>query len=206
MRHPYVATVLLLVFSLPGCQVGGCCDARPSARQAQCKENLRTIYGALMKYVSFHGDVPRDKEGKASMVPLDDPSIQKELGIDSSTLRCPADEDPVGPSYLLNPVLSADDLGSDSTTIIACDRIPNHLGTLTQNSLTVVLLGNGFIVVMDLPLEEQGEWRQLFLSGDKRACNVSTRDGSKGHWTSSNIMWYIGEERGYVPNEGSDSM
>jgi hypothetical protein len=201
MRRPYAATVLLLVVGLPGCQLGGCCDARPTARRAQCETNLRTLYDALVKYVSLHKDVPRGNDGKASMDPLDEPSIQKELGIDSSMLRCPADKDSKGPSYLVNPALSVHDLAPDSTTIIACDRLPNHLGAHTHNSLTVVLIGDGAVVVMDLPLEEQEEWRRLFLSGDKRACSVSTKDGSKGHWTSSGIMWYIGEERGYVPNE-----
>jgi hypothetical protein len=54
---------------------------------------------------------------------------------------------------------------------------------------------------MDLPLKEQEEWRRLFLAGDKRACSVSMEDGSKGNWTNSGIMWYVGEEKGYVPNE-----
>ena len=54
---------------------------------------------------------------------------------------------------------------------------------------------------MDLPLKEQEEWRQLFLSGDNRAYIVSASDGVKGNWTSSGIMWYVGQEKGYVPNE-----
>lgn len=196
--HICKTTLLLCTVGIVGCQVGGCCDVRPTARRAQCQTNLRTLYDALVKYVSLHGDVPRGKDRKVSIDPLDDPKIQKEVGIDSSTLRCPADNNSAGPSYVLNPALSVHDLRRDSATVIACDRLPNHLGACTHNSVTVVLIGDGTTVVMDLPLKEQEEWRRLFLSGDKRACSVSMKEGNR---TSSGAMWYVGEEKGYVPNE-----
>jgi len=196
----YRAMALLFMVGIVGCRVGSFgCDARSAARRAQCQANMRMLYDALVKYVSLHGDVPRGNDGRASIDPLDDPKIRKEVGIDASTLRCPADTDSAGPSYLLNPAFSVHDLGSDSTTIIACDRRPNHPGL--HNSDTVVLIGNGATVMMDLPLKEQEEWHRLFLSGDKRACSVSMKGGSKGNWISSDIMWYVGQEKGYVPNE-----
>lgn len=200
---PLCKTALLLcTVGIVGCQIGSFGgDVRSAAREAQCKSNLRTLYDALVKYVSLHGDVPRGKDGKASIEPLDDPKIQKEVGIDSSTLKCPADNNSAGPSYVLNPALSVHDLGTNSATIIACDCLPNHLGARTHNSVTVVLIGDGTTVVMDLPPKEQEDWRRLFLSGDKRACSVSMKDGSKGNWTSSGIMWYVGQEKGCVPNE-----
>jgi hypothetical protein len=172
--------------------VGGCCDARPAARRAQCQANLRTLYDALVKYVSLYGDVPRGNDGKASLDPLHDPTIQREVGIDSLALRCPADENSLSSSYLLNPALSVRDLGHDSATVIACDRLPNHPGS--RNSVAVVLIGDGATVVMDLPLKEQEEWRRLLLSGDKRACSVSMKDGSAHNWTSDGIRWYVGEK------------
>lgn len=198
--RPICKTVLLLLtVGIAGCRVGSFGgDVRSAARRAQCETNLRTLYDALAKYISLHGDVPCGKDGKASIDPLDDPKIQNELGISSSILRCPADNNSTEPSYVLNPTLSAHDLGRDSTTIIACDRLPNHLGADTHNPVTVVLIGDGATLLMDLPLKEQGEWRQLFLSGDKRACSVSMKEENR---TSSGAMWYVGKEKGYVPNE-----
>jgi hypothetical protein len=52
---------------------------------------------------------------------------------------------------------------------------------------------------MDLALKDQEEWRRLFLSGDKRACTISVNDQSN-EWTSIDVRWYIGDERGYVSN------
>lgn len=197
-----LSALLLCTVGIAGCQLSSVDgDVRSAAREAQCKTNLRTLYGALVKYVSLHGDVPRGKDGEASIDPLDDPKVQEEVGIDSSTLRCPADNNSSEPSYVLNPALSVHDLGRDSAIIIACDRLPSHLGARTHNSVTVVLIGDGTTVVMDLPLKEQKDWRRLFLSGDKGACSVSMRDGSKENWTSSGVMWYVGREKGRVPNE-----
>lgn len=199
----YTTILLLCAIGLAGLlfiNFGG--DARPAARRIQCTANLRTLYDALVKHVSLHGDVPRGKDSKASIDPLDNPKAQEEIGIDSSTLRCPADNNSSGPSYVLNPAMSAHDLGSNSATIIACDRLPHHHhGPGAQKSVTVVLIGDGTTVLMFLPLKEQEEWRRLFLSGDERACRVSMKDGSKGNWTSGDIMWYVGHEKGYVPNE-----
>jgi hypothetical protein len=200
VRSMCKATLLLCMVAILGCQLGGCSDARPAARRAQCQDNLRTLYDALVKHTSLYGDVPRGSDGKASIDPLDDPKIQKEVGIDSSTLRCPTDSSSTGPSYMLNRALSVHDLGRDSATVVACDRLPNHLGSRTGNRVAVVLIGDGSTVVMDLPAKEQDEWRRLFLSGDRRACTVSMQDGSKGNWTSSGIVWYVGQEE-YSPNE-----
>lgn len=171
---------------------------RSAARRSQCEANLRTLHAALTKYISLYGDVPRGKDGKASIDPLDDPRIQKEIAVSSSILKCPADKTSTGPSYVLNPALSVCDLGHDSATIIACDRLPNHVSATTGNPVTVVLIGDGTTLLMDLPLEEQEEWRRLFLSGDKRACSVSMKGGNT---TSSGAMWYVGREKGYMPNE-----
>ena len=198
------ATALLLctVGIVGGCQVGSFGgDVRSAAREAQCVKNMEALYDALTRYVSLHGDVPRGKDGKTSIDPLDDAKIQKELSISSSILRCPADRSPMWPSYMLNPALAVHDMGDDSLTIMACDRTPNHIGVRTHNPVTVVLLGNGCRVLMDLPLKEQDEWRRLFLSGDKRACTAAIKRGLKGHWANSDVMWYVGKEKGYVPNE-----
>lgn len=174
---------------------------KPTAERARCQANLGTLYKALVQYVSLHNDVPRGRDGNVSIDPLSNPKIQKDVGIDSSTLRCPADNNATGSSYVLNPAMSVHDLRRDSTTVIACDRLPNHLGEGTHNGRAVVLIGDGTTVMMDLPLKEQEDWRRLFLSGDKRAGSVSMKDGSKGNWTSSGVIWYVGSENGYVPNE-----
>jgi hypothetical protein len=194
--------MLLFTLCIAGCRVGSFhADARPAAKRSQCQANLRMLYDALVKYVSLHGDLPRDKDGQVSIEPLGDLEVQKELGIDCSVLRCPADMNSAGPSYALNPALSVDDLQRDSATVVACDRIANHLGPHTQNNIRVVLIGDGSTLVMDLPLKEQEVWRRLFLTGDKLACTVSVRNGAKGSWASSDIMWYVGQEKGYMPNE-----
>ncbi len=192
----YAVSLLLTV-----CIVGCAGDVRSAAKRTQCVDNLRVLYDALVTYASLEGDLPRDRDGRVSIDPLGDPNVQKDVGIDSSVLKCPADEDSAGPSYVLNPALSVHDLGRDSATVIACDRIPNHVRSGTPNSTRVVLIGDGSRVVMDIPLKEQEEWLRLFLSGDNRACTVSASNGTKGNWTSSGIMWYVGQEKGYVPNE-----
>jgi hypothetical protein len=162
---------------------------------------MRMLYDALVEYVSLHGDLPRGKDGQVSIEPLGDPEVRKEVGLDFSVLRCPADRNSARPSYVLNPALSVDDLRRHSATVVACDRAANHFGPDTHNRIRVVLIGDGSRVVMNLPLKEQEEWRRLFLSGDKLACTVSARDGAAGNWTSNRIMWYIGQEKGYARNE-----
>jgi hypothetical protein len=159
------------------------------------------LYDALGKYITLHGDLPRGKDGEVSIDPLGDPKVQEDVGIDSSVLKCPSDDNSAVSSYVLNPALSVHDLGRDSATVIACDRAPSHISPRTHNSVRVVLIGDGSRVVMDLPMKTQEEWLRLFLSGDKLACTVSARDAAKGNWISCGIMWYIGHEKGYVPNE-----
>ena len=185
-------TLLLFAAVVMSCCVGNCCDARSAARMQQCNTNLSTLYDALVKYISVHGNVPRGKEGQASLDPLNDATIQKELDIAPATLRCPADESSGGSSYLLNPNLSACDLAHDSWTVIAFDRIPRHG---SRSTITLVLTGNGARLSLRLPLEEQEQWRRLVMAGDRRACSPSvTADGD--------IRWYVGEERGYVADDG----
>jgi hypothetical protein len=162
---------------------------------------MKTLYDGLVKYVSLYGDVPRGKDGKASIIPLTEPKIQNAIGIDPSILKCPAIRNPTGPSYVLNPALSIHDFGPDSTTVIACERAPNHHRSHAQNAITVVLIGSRTTVEMALSEKDQEAWRRLFLSGDKRACHISMKDGSTGHWTDADITWFVGQKKGYVPNE-----
>jgi hypothetical protein len=70
LRPIILTSMLLVILGLPSCHVGGCADARPAARRTHCQANLRTLYYALAKYASLHGDVPRGSDGKASLVPL----------------------------------------------------------------------------------------------------------------------------------------
>jgi hypothetical protein len=191
------ATVSLIV----AFEIAGCGDVRSAAREGKCEEDLRTLGDALVKYVSLYGDVPRGKDGKASIIPLTEPKIQNAIGIDSSTLKCPADRNSTGPSYVLNPALSVHDFGPQSTTVIACEHAPNHRRAHVQNAVTVVLIGSRATVEMTLPEEDQEAWRRLFLSGDKRACHISLKDGSTGHWSDDDITWFVGQKKGYVPNE-----
>ena len=190
---------VLLVLTV--CIVGCAGDVRSVARCAQCQNNLRTLYDALVTYVSLHGDLPRGKDGQVSIDPLVDPKVQKEVGIDAAMLTCPADMSSTGPSYMINPNLTVEDLSDKSATVVACDRLPNHSEALSDNDIRLVLIGDGSIVTMNLPLKQQEEWGRLFLSGDKCACTVSARDGSRGNWTSADVMWYVGGEKGYVQNE-----
>lgn len=191
--------LLLCISEIVGCgSIGG--DARSAGREAGCRANLRTLYDGLKKHISLYGDVPRDKDGKASLIPLTEPEAQNAIGIDSSILKCPAERDSTGPSYLLNPALSTHDFGPDSATVIACDRVPNHRGGPGRNGATVVLIGNGTTVVITLPEDDQEAWRRLFLAGDERACRISKKDGSTEPWTDDDITWFVGQERGYVSN------
>ncbi len=205
-KSPRVGSVwkgamLLFTLCVAGCRIGGCGDVRSAAKTFQCEDNMRMLYDALVKYVSLHGDLPRGKDGKVSIEPLGDPEVQKEVGLDSSTLKCPADRNSAKLSHVLNPALSVDDLHRQSATVVACDRAANHFGPHTQNKIRVVLIGDGSRVVMGLPLKQQEEWLRLFLAGDKLACTVTASGGAAGNWTSSRIMWYVGHERGYAPNE-----
>jgi hypothetical protein len=182
IRRTYRAAALLFMVALAGCRVGGCCDVRPTARAAQCRENLNKLFVALQRYVVLHGDLPRDSKGRVSIDRLTDPSIQKELGIDPSVLRCPADEHRNGPSYVLNPVLSVYDLKRASATVIACEAHPNHPGIAVSDDPDVpqsnVLLADGSVHPMVLPEQEREKWIRLFLSGDKRA----SRYPEHGEW------------------------
>ncbi|HWB12537.1 MAG TPA: hypothetical protein VG826_25150 [Pirellulales bacterium] len=194
----WATALLLLLLAFFARDLGIVADARPSAERAQCRANLQAIWKALFDYASLHGDVPRGNDGNASLEPLDDPELQKELGFDSSILRCPTDYRPEGRSYLLNPTLSVRDLAGDSKTIVACDRLPRHRYDRRLKS-TMVLLGDGQTVSMYLSPEDQEEWRRLFLSGDKRACTMSTKDDSS-FWAPVDVLWYVGEKKGYVAN------
>ena len=183
----------LIVFALI---IPGCADVRPVAKAVQCKNNFGKLYEALVTYTTEHRDVPRDMDGRASLEPL-------LLGIDPITAKCPAAKDEKNASYVFNPALTVGDLRPESKTIVACDQLPHHIGMVTGNPVTVVLIGNGKTVNMDLPIKEQEEWRRLFLAGDERAGSISLKEGLKEgteYWHVDDILWYVGPEKGYVPN------
>ena len=187
------AALLLVVLATAACQfgsVGG--DVRGAADRMQCEANLRRLYVGLENYISVYGDLPRGKNGLVSIEILDDPRVRRELGIEFSELRCPADKNPENPSYVLNPALSIQDLGPQSATVIACERIPCHAGV--KHSIRAVLIGDGSTVMMDLPKKEQDVWYRLFSSGNRRACIVTPKDGVKGNWTSCNIIWCLADD------------
>ena len=151
---------------------------------------MRSFYAALLTYASLHGDLPCNDSGEVSIDPLTHAKTQREVGITSSTLICPADHHPAGPSYLLNPALSLSDFGRDSTTVVACDKPPNHSDTETGVSyhsdgtgFSLILIGDGTVRQMALPLKDRERWLRLFLAGDKRASNYP-EDGN----------WYLGTE------------
>lgn len=194
----------LLVFTLcvAGCGLGSFDSDVPSrSEEMQCVKNLQTLHLALQKYVSMYGDLPRGQDGEVSIDPLTDANVQDMVGLDGSVFRCRSDENMTRPSYVLNPALCITDLGSNSATVAACESTPNHGRARMQDRTRIVLIGDGSRVVMNLPQKEQNEWYRLFLLGDKRACTVISRSGAKGNWASSDVMWYVGQPRGYVPNE-----
>jgi len=70
-----LVTVSCVYFASRGCQIGSFGgDVRSVARRVGCTANLHALYDALAKYISVHGDVPRGKDGKASLDPLEDPN------------------------------------------------------------------------------------------------------------------------------------
>jgi hypothetical protein len=151
---------------------------------------------ALVTYATQHRDVPRQKDGRASLDPL--------LG--SLTLQCPAAKDGQHAAYVLNAALTVDDLRPRSKTIVACDQLPHHIGgSITHNPVRMVLVGDGATAMMDLPLKEQEEWWRLFVAGDERAGSKSLREGAnESFWSSKDVLWYVGPEKGYVPNGTSE--
>lgn len=202
-----LVTVVIVVAVLVGVLaflMASTANVRPSARRIQCRQNLKQLYAALVKYAELHGEMPRGRDGKPSIDPLFDPETQRQLGIDDSTLSCPSVVDPVGRSYYLNPSLSADDLEGDPLTIIACDQNPVHsvsgAGAYwdAETGGTLVLLGNGAVVLMDLPPEDQDAWRRLFLAGDERAGVVTTDTAAADDWHRSELKWYVGSEKQYA--------
>ncbi len=194
--------LLLLTLFVASCRFGSFgSDVRSEAKRMKCETNLRTLYSGLASYISLYSDLPRGRDGQVSIDSFTESRVQKKVGIDYSVLRCPADKNSARPSYVLNPALSVTDLGPNSATVIACDRVANHFGAQTHNGIRLVLIGDGSTVRMDLPQKEQEEWYRLFLSGDNLACTVAAKDGAKGNWTSTEIMWYVGKDQGYVPNE-----
>jgi hypothetical protein len=110
---------------------------------------------------------------------LNDLKIQKEVGTDSSVLRCSEDENFNGSSYMFNPALTVSDFAPDSTTVVACDKQPRHPAfSPAESHVSVILLGNGAVRLMYLPTKERERWTRLFLSGDKRA----TKYPEDGNW------------------------
>ena len=163
--------MLLFMVGLVGCHIGSCCNVRPVARRTACEANLKKIGAALEKYVATHGNLPRNNKGQISIIDaLNDPKIQKEVGTDSSVLRCSEDENFNGSSYMFNPALTVSDFAPDSTTVVACDKQPRHPGfSPAESPASVILLGNGAVRIMYLPTKERERSTRLFLSGDKRA-------------------------------------
>jgi len=167
---------------------------KPVADRFHCESNLRELYHALERYISTHGDVPRDASGNASISRLGDPVVQRDIGIASSILRCPADNNPIGPSYLLYPALTIHHFGRDSAVVIACERMPHHPSSGHSGPTRVVLAGDGSTKLMTLPLKEQETWMRLFLSGDDRAARVRMVNGCRYEGTSARIELYTGGE------------
>jgi hypothetical protein len=191
----------LILFALI---IAGCGDGREAARRTYCKNNLFMLHSALVGYVAKYHDVPRDEDGRPSLEPFKDPELCRELGIEALMLECPSCKDEKHASYILNPALTADDLGSDSKVIIACDQRPHHRVISRygkHHPIANVLLGNKLRVSMDLPPKEQEEWRRLFVEGDERAGRISLREGADKSWGSGDVLWYVGPGKGYVPNE-----
>jgi hypothetical protein len=190
----YKAIVLLFMVGLVGCHIGSCCNVRPLARRTACEANLKKIGAALKKYMATHGNLPRNNKGQISIVDvLNDPEIQKEVGADSSVLRCPEDKDFNGSSYMFNPALTISDFASNSTTVVACDKQSRHPGFSPADSpASVILLGNSAVRIMYLSPKERERWTRLFLSGDKRASKYP-EDGN----------WYTGapDQRRPATNE-----
>jgi hypothetical protein len=163
-----------------GCHIGSFSSVRPHARRADCQANLKRIGAALIDYVQRHGQLPHGRNGDASLVDvLQDPQVQKELGISSKVLQCPADTSPVRSSYMFNPTLTANDFRSDSTTVVACDRQPFHPNPScpADSPASVILLGSGAVTTVYLPPKARDRWATLFLEGDPRACTYSA-DGN----------------------------
>ena len=198
----YKTALLVFAVCITSCRLGSFGgDVRSRSKEIQCVRNMRTLYCALVKYISLYGHLPHGQNGQVSIDPLTDTNVQDRVGLEASVLRCPSDGNTTRPSYVLNPALCIADLGPESATVIACERTPNHYESRTQNHTRIVLIGDGSSVVMDLPRKDQEEWYRLFLLGNKRACTVHATSGAKGNWASSNIMWYVGQQQGYVPNE-----
>ena len=165
--------MLLLAICVAGCRIGSFADVRPHAHRAACAERLKKIGVALTKYVDSHNSLPRSNAGEASLgEALQDPQVQKELGIDAALVKCPADSSPERISYIFNPALTAADIAPTSTTVVACDRQPVHPGVsgAADSPTSVILLGNGAVTTMYLPQKQRDGWIKLFLAGDKRAC------------------------------------
>ncbi len=150
----------------------GCGSASSARYKAPCVSNLSKLYEAIETFVRIHGDLPRDSNGQVSIDILRDEKTQREVGLDSSVLRCPADVLGSGPSYLLNPRLRASELRSGSTTIVACDKPSNHVGVIDSANFSMVLMGDGSVRLMALPLKVRERWCRSFLAGDDRAANA----------------------------------
>jgi len=182
-----VALIFVSLAALVGLIVSQTCRAKPAHQRSVCVANLRALYHAIVAYSSSHGDVPHGKDGKVSIDRLTDPDVQSEVGIDPTVLRCPADTTPGRPSYLLNPSLKASDLRADSTTVVAFDIPTNHSGGAN------VLVGDGSVHFMVLPLDQRQRWVQLVVSGDSRAAQVCRGDAGD--------RWYVGGKEGWTPSD-----
>jgi hypothetical protein len=173
----YMKTVIMLCLAgTLSCRFGSLSNVRQHAHREECRSNLKRIGAALIDYTLRHGKLPNSHNGDASIAEsLQDSDVQKKLGIDSAVLRCPADASSMRSSYIFNPVLTANDFGSDSTTVVACDRQPFHPSSLSpaDSPVAVILLGSGAVTTLYLTPKSWDSWERLFLSGDPRACKYA---------------------------------
>ena len=177
------------------CVTACCADIRDTAYRTECQQQLSHIHGLLTAYVKMQGDIPRDEHGTPSLAELRNAVLNPQNKGRSAGSCCPGAAKAECGEYILNPRLRADDLMQGSTTIVACDRCPNHRSSRNGRLVTVALLGHGTTVLVFLPEAEQAEWRKLFCAGDEKAAIVKIVEDDEG---GESLMWYLGREKGYV--------
>lgn len=158
------AIALLLLFL-----AHGCANVTPSAQREQCRQNLKTLYTAIVRYISAKGDLPHDENGKVSLKKLAESDTSVEYRIDPALLKCPLTHR----DYLVNPELSAADFGDHSRTIVVCDEPANH-----EDSM-LLLLGDGAVPNFTEPLRNRKEWAKSFLAGEEKSRTfIESSDGT----------------------------
>jgi hypothetical protein len=123
-----------------------CGDGTSAKHRSVCEDNLRRMYSAVVNYVTMHGELPRDANGRFSVEEADS----------SLRLRCPAKAN--GRYSFAADVSKEDFTGDEERRIIAWESAWNHSKVGDKKGFGLVLYSDGTVAVSDKVGHEYERW------------------------------------------------